>query len=72
MSYDNIESNFDALVLLNLLNSLQKRDKMLNKARIYLFSPTHLMNLIKHEHSYKILFIILRPGLQISQIRVKN
>ena len=29
-----IESNIPALVLLNLLNSLRKRDKMLSKLRI--------------------------------------
>ena len=34
MSYDKLESNFHALVLLNLLNLLRKRDKMLGKPRI--------------------------------------
>ena len=36
-------SNIRAFVLLNLLNSLQKRDKMLGKPRIYHFSPTRLV-----------------------------
>ena len=43
-----------------LLNLLQKRDKMLSKPRIYLFSQTHLINSIKHEHSCKILYISMR------------
>ena len=33
-----IESNIRALVLLNLLNSLRKRDKMLSKPRIFSLS----------------------------------
>ena len=32
---------------------------MLDKPRIYLFSPTRLINSIKHEHLCKILFIAL-------------
>ena len=35
----NIESNIHALVLLNLLNLLQKRDKMLGKPRILSLFP---------------------------------
>ena len=54
MSY---ESNILALVLLNLLNSLQKRDKMLDKRQILSLSPTRLIKSIKHEHSCKILYI---------------
>ena len=46
-----------ALVLLNLLNSLRKRDKMLGKLAFYLFSPTRLINSIKHEHSCKIFYL---------------
>ena len=59
-----------AHVLLNLLNELGKRDKMLGKPRIlslfpnslaslalYLFFPTRLINSIKHEHSCKILYV---------------
>ena len=42
-----IESIMRALVLLNSLNSLRKRDKMLGKLRIYLFFPSCLINLIK-------------------------
>ena len=34
MAYDKIESNIRALVLLNLFNSLQKSDKMLDTPRI--------------------------------------
>ena len=45
-------------VLLNLLNLLQKRDKMLDKNAFYLFSPTCLVNSIKNEHLYKILYLI--------------
>ena len=45
------KSNIRAPVLLNLLNSLRKRDKMLDKPSIYLFSSTRLINSIKHEHS---------------------
>ena len=53
----NFKSNIRAPVLLNLLNSLRKRDKMLDKSRIYLFSPTRLINSIKHEYSCKILYL---------------
>ena len=45
-----------ALVLLNLLNSLRKRDKMLGKPRITLF-PNSFNKFNKHEHSCKILYI---------------
>ena len=38
MSYDKKESNICALVILNLLNSLRKRDKMLSKPSILSFS----------------------------------
>ena len=34
-----VESNIRAPVLLNLLNSLRKKDKMLDKLSFYLFSP---------------------------------
>ena len=51
-----IESNIPALVLLNLLNSLRKKDKMLGKPHILSFFPTRLINSIKHEHSCKILY----------------
>ena len=52
MSYD-----IRDLVLLNLSDSLRKRDKMLGKSRIYLFSSTCLINSIKHEYSCKILYM---------------
>ena len=39
MSYEKIESNIRAPVLLNLLNSLQKRDKMLGKPHIWSLFP---------------------------------
>ena len=44
-----MESNIGALVLLNLLN--------LASLAFYLFSPTRLINSIKHEHSCKILYV---------------
>ena len=48
---------------LNLLNSLRKRDKMLSKPCILsLFSPTRLINSIKHEHSRKIRYVHLQAG----------
>ena len=43
--------NIHALVLLNLLNLLRKRDKMLASLAFYLFFPTHLINSIKQEHT---------------------
>ena len=46
----------DLHLSLKLLNSFRKRDKMLDKPRIYLFSTTCLKNSIKHEHSCKILY----------------
>ena len=53
--------NIRAPVLLDLLNSLRKTDKMWGlkcSARLAfcLFSPTHLIKSIKHEHSCKILY----------------
>ena len=42
-----MESNIRALELLNLLNSLRKRDKMLGKPRILSLFPTRLINSIK-------------------------
>ena len=53
-----IKSHSRAPVLLNLLNSLRKIDKMLDKSCFcikYLFS-TRLINSTKHEHSCKILY----------------
>ena len=41
---------------MNLLNSLRKRDKCSTSLAFYLFSPTRLINSIKHEHSCKILY----------------
>ena len=52
-----IESNIRAHVLINLLNSLRKRDRMLGKPRIYLFPQTRFIYPVKHEHSCKILFL---------------
>ena len=43
-------------VLSNLLKSLRKRDKMLGKPRVYLFSPISLINSVKQKHSCKILY----------------
>ena len=53
-----IESNIRALVLVNLLNSLRKRDNIIGKPRISSFFPTRLINSVKHEHSCKILDLI--------------
>ena len=39
MSYNEIESTIRAFVLLNWLNSLRKRDKMLGKPRILSIFP---------------------------------
>ena len=52
MSHDKIESNTYDPVLLNLLNSLQKRDKMLGSPIFYLFSSIYLINSVIHEHSF--------------------
>ena len=59
-----------ALVLLNLLNSLRKRDKMLGQPRIF-FSPTRLINSIKHEHSCKILYLKKKPKISGSSAATK-
>ena len=56
MSFDKWNLNIHALVLLNLLNYLRKRDKMLGKPPILSFPK---LVSIKDEHSYKILYIIL-------------
>ena len=45
-------------VLLNLLNSLRKSDKMLGMPRILSLFLTNLINSIKHEHSCKILYLL--------------
>ena len=52
-----IESNIRAPVLLNLLNLLQKSDKMLDKPRIVSLFHNCLINSIKHENSCKILYL---------------
>ena len=51
------ESDIRAPVLLNLLNLLQKRDKMLDISRILSLFLTCLINSIKHEHKCKILYM---------------
>ena len=51
------ESNIRALVLLNLLN--------LPSLAFYLFSPTHVINSIKHEHSCKILYICTKRSTHV-------
>ena len=53
-----IKSCIRAPVLLNLLNSMGKTDKMLGKASHLMFSPTCSINSIIHKHSCKILYII--------------
>ena len=52
-------SSISALVLLKLLSSLRKKDKMKCSASLafYRFSLTRLINSIKHEHSCKIFYI---------------
>ena len=52
-----VESNIWAPVLLNLLNLLRKVIKCSASLAFYHFSPTRLINLIKHEHSLKILYV---------------
>ena len=52
-----IESNIRALVLLNLLNSLRKIDKMLGKPHILSFFSIRLINSIKHKHSCKLHYL---------------
>ena len=54
MSYDKQNLTFRAIVLLNLLNSL--------RLAFYLFSPTRLINSLKHEHSCKILYLLNELG----------
>ena len=46
--------------IIEFIYSLRKRDKMLEKPRIYLFSQTRLINSIKHEHSCKIFYYMYR------------
>ena len=53
--WNQIESNVFAPVLLNVLNSLQKEIKCSTSLAFDLFSPTELINSIKHEHLCKIL-----------------
>ena len=45
------ESYIHDLVLLNLLNSLRNRDKMLRKPKFYLVSPTRLIKSSTHVRS---------------------
>ena len=52
-----IESCIRAPVLLNLLNSLEKTDKMLGKASHFIFFPNSFDKFNIHEHSCKILYI---------------
>ena len=47
-----------AHVLLNLLNDLGKKDKMRGLPSILSFFAKSLINSIKQEHEFKILFII--------------
>ena len=46
-----------AFVLMNLLNSLRFEIKCSANLAFYLFSPTSLINTIKHEHPCKILYL---------------
>ena len=58
-----IESYIHAPVLLNLLNSLPKRDKMLGKPHILSLFPNMFNEFNKQEHTCKILYITLGPFL---------
>ena len=51
-----------AHVLLNLFNSCEKEIKCSAILAFYFFSKTSLINLIKHEHSRKILYIIFQKN----------
>ena len=60
-----------AHVLLYILNSLRKSDKMRDKARILSFSSTRLMHAIKYKHSCKILYksiIIIKKVMTVMRI----
>ena len=60
-----------AHVLLYILNSLRKSDKMRDKARILSFSSTRLIHAIKHQHSCKILYksiIIIKKVMTVMRI----
>ena len=54
-----------APVLLNLLNSFEKTDKLLGTALHLIVVPTRLISSIIHEHSCKILYIIVRLSTYI-------
>ena len=49
-------------MLLNLLNSLLKKIKCSASLAFYPFSPTRLINSIKHEHSCKIFYFPFPGG----------
>ena len=67
-----MESNIRALVLLNLLNLLRKRDKMLGKPHILSLFPNRLINSIKHEYSCNILYLFsfFFPDLSVGLVTV--
>ena len=52
-----IEACIRAPVLLNLLDTLGKTDKMLGTASHLILSPTRLINSVIHEHSCKVVYI---------------
>ena len=54
MLCDRLESNIHAPVLLNLLNWLRKREKMLGKPHILSLSPTCLINSIKQDPLFNV------------------
>ena len=56
--------------ILNLLNFVVKSNKSSACLPFYLFSPTHLINSIIHEHLRSILYIVqvpLKSNLQLSK-----
>ena len=46
----------------------KKQEKCLASLKLYLFSPTHLTNSMKHDHSFKILYIINRTDALVQGI----
>ena len=61
--------NIRALILMNLLNLLQKKENAWQASHFISFPQTHLINSIKYEHSYKILYFTLKcfPYLDLWQ-----
>ena len=60
-----VESVIGAPVLLNFFKLVAK------SLAFYLFSPTRLINLIKHEHSCKILYVTMKYKVR-KRAKIKN